>query len=69
MLIRAGYNIAFKTERSTPMLAALSIHRDRPLANASDGPDKLDMNILVPLNDRLPIKKNVVNQPIAPITF
>jgi transglutaminase-like putative cysteine protease len=29
MLIRAGYNIAFTTERPTPVLAALSIHPSR----------------------------------------
>lgn len=29
MLIRAGYNISFKTEHATPMLAALSIHPSR----------------------------------------
>jgi transglutaminase-like putative cysteine protease len=29
MLIRAGYNIGFKTEHPTPMLAALSIHPSR----------------------------------------
>jgi transglutaminase-like putative cysteine protease len=36
MLIRAGYNIAFTTQRPTPMLAALSVHptRNRDLRTA-----------------------------------
>lgn len=65
MLIRAGYNIAFTTERPTPMLAVLSIHptRNRDLRTAQRIMTDPDM----PLYDYIDGFGNICSRLILPV--
>lgn len=64
MFIRAGYNIAFTTERPTPMLAALSVHptRNRDLRTAQ----RIMTDPDVPLYDYVDAFGNICSRLVLP---
>lgn len=65
MLIRAGYNIAFSTERPTPMLAVLSVHptRNRDLRTAQ----RIMTDPDIPLYDYVDGFGNICSRLILPV--
>lgn len=64
MLIRAGYNISFATERPTPMLALLSVHpsRNRDLRTAQ----RIMTDPDVPLYDYIDSFGNICSRLVLP---
>jgi transglutaminase-like putative cysteine protease len=64
MLIRAGYNIAFTTERPTPMLSALSVHptRNRDLRTAQ----RIMTDPDVPIYDYVDAFGNICSRLVLP---